>query len=43
MHKEACVYKGHTSDKTTVPKSFKLDQALMNYAEKNNTHVKLHF
>ena len=29
------VYKGHMSDKTTMPKSFKLDQAFMNNVEKS--------
>ena len=28
------IYKGHTSDKTSMQKSFKLDQAFMNNVEK---------
>ena len=32
--KKVCVYKGHTSDKATMQKSFKLYQAFMNYVDK---------
>ena len=31
-----CLYKGHTSDKTTLQKSFKLDQPFMNNVEKTS-------
>ena len=32
--KKYCVYKGHTSDKIAMQKSFTFDQAFMNNAEK---------
>ena len=37
--KKVCVHKGHTSDKTTVQKCFKLDQAFMNNVEKTSNCV----
>ena len=39
---KVCLYKGNSSDKTTMQKSFQLDQTFMNKVEKTSiTHIYL--